>query len=71
MLRELVFSLLSAAHDNYGQFTLDKNRESGTLLKALDILRPYLPKGLVLDEDDLPVGTIQRLIKEFSRLERL
>jgi hypothetical protein len=69
MLRELVFSLLSAAHDNYGQFTLDKNRQSGTLLKALDILRPYLPKGLV--PNVLPVGTIQRLIKEFSRLERL
>lgn len=70
MLRELVFSLLSAAHDNYGQFTLDKNRQSGTLLKAIDILRPYLPNDLV-PNDVLPVGTIQRLIKEFSRLERL
>jgi hypothetical protein len=69
MLRELVFSLLSAAYDNYGKFTLDKNRQSGTLLKALDILRPHLPKGLV--PNALPVGTIQRLIKEFSRIERL
>jgi hypothetical protein len=69
MLRELVFSLLSAAHDNYGQFTLDKNRESGTLLKALDILRPYLPKGLV--PNALPVGTIQKLKTEFSRIKRL
>jgi hypothetical protein len=69
MLRELVFSLLRAAHDHCGEFTLDKNRESGTLVKALDILRPHLPKGLV--PNPLPVGTIQRLIKEFSRLERL
>jgi len=69
MLRELVFSLLSAARDNYGDFTLDKNRQGGTLLKALDILRPHLPKGLV--PNVVSGGTIQRLIKEFSRLERL
>jgi hypothetical protein len=69
-LRELVFSLLSAARWNYGEFTLDKNSQSGTLLKAIDILRPYLPKGLVPDDLPLPVGTIQRLKTEFFRLER-
>jgi hypothetical protein len=69
MLRELVFDLLSAARGNYGEFTLDKNRQSGTLLKALDILRPHLPKGLV--PNALPVGTIQKLKTEFSRSERL
>jgi hypothetical protein len=69
MLRELVFSLLRATRDNYGEFTLDKNRQSGTLLKALDILRPHLPKGLV--PNALPVGTIQKLKTEFSRSERL
>ena len=69
MLRELVFDLLSAARGNYGEFTLDKNRQSGTLIKALDILRPHLPEGLV--PNALPVGTIQKLKTEFSRSERL
>jgi hypothetical protein len=69
MLREVVFSLLGAARDHYGEFTLDKNYQSGTLLKALNILRPHLPKGLV--PNALPVGTIQKLKTEFSRLERL
>ena len=69
ILRELVFSLLSAARWNYGEFTLDKNSQSGTLLKALEILRPHLPKGLV--PNALPVGTIQKLKTEFSRSERL
>jgi hypothetical protein len=69
MLRELVFALLSSARDNYGKLGLDKNRESGTLLEALNILRPYLPKGVV--PNALPAGTIQKLQTEFSRLERL
>lgn len=69
MLRELVFSLLSAAYEVRGEFTLDKNQQRGTLLKALHILRPHLPKGLV--PNVLPVGTIQKLKTEFSRLERL
>jgi hypothetical protein len=69
MLRELVFSLLGAARDHYGEFTLDKNYQSGTLLQALNILRPHLPKGLV--PNALPFGTIQKLKTEFSRLERL
>ena len=68
MLRELVFSLLNAARQNYGEFTLDKNSQSGALLEALDILRPHLPKGLV--PNALPLGTIQRLKTEFFRLKR-
>jgi hypothetical protein len=69
MLRELVFTLLRVARDNYGEFTLDKNLQSGTLLEALNILRPHLPKGLV--PNALPIGTIQKLKTEFSRLKRL
>jgi hypothetical protein len=69
MFRELVFSLLSAATWSRGKFTLDKNCQSGTLLKALTILRPELPKGLV--PKALPVGTIQRLKTEFFRGPRL
>jgi hypothetical protein len=67
MLRELVFSLLRAARDNYGEFTLDKNSPpKGSLLQALDILRPHLPKGLV--PNALPAATIQTLKTEFSRV---
>jgi hypothetical protein len=69
MLRDLVFSLLSAATESHGKFTLDKNSQSGTLLKALDILRPHLPKGLV--PKALPVGTVQKLKTDFFRLARL
>jgi hypothetical protein len=69
MFRELVFSLLSAAVDSHGKFTLDKNSQSGTLLKALNILRPHLPKGLV--PAALPVGTIQKLKTDFFRRTHL
>jgi hypothetical protein len=66
MLRELVFSLLRAARDNSGELTLDKNLSTGSLLEALDILRPHLPKGLV--PKALAASTIQTLKTEFFRL---
>ena len=69
MLRELVFSLLSAADGARGEFTLDKNRGTGTLLRALELLRPHLPKGLV--PNALPIGTIQKLKADFFREPRL
>ena len=68
MLRELVFGLL-AATDNAGRkLTFNKNSETGTLAKALDLLRDHLPKGLVLEP--LPGPTIQRLKTDFFRLRR-
>jgi hypothetical protein len=69
MLRELIFSLLSAAAFTHGEFTMDKNRQTGTLLPALDLLRTHLPKGLV--PNALPVGTIQKLKSDFFRLNDL
>src|SRR5262249_53940144 len=47
--RELVFNLLGTADDLGGKFTFNKNDQSGTLLKALNILRNggHVPKGLV------------------------
>jgi len=69
-LRELVFDLLSAADEARGEFTLNKNRQTGTLLDALNILRDgdHLPKGLV--PNALPIGTIQKLKADFFRLSR-
>jgi hypothetical protein len=42
-----------------GELTLDKNFNRGTLLDALNILRSYLPKGLM--PNVLPLGTIQKI----------
>lgn len=68
ILRELVFGLLGAAADTGGKLTFDKNSETGTLAKALDLLRYHLPEGLV--PPALPASTIQKLKTEFSRLRR-
>jgi hypothetical protein len=68
LLRELVFGLLSAADDTGGKFEFNVNTAGGTLGHALDRLRPYLPDGLV--PEPLRGRTIQRLITEFSRLNR-
>jgi hypothetical protein len=62
-LRVLVFGLLSAARDSRGHFTFDKNPGSGTLAQALNLIRRYLPEGLV--PDPLPFSTIQRLKTDF------
>jgi hypothetical protein len=68
MFRELVFGLLSAAAETRGQFRFDKNYESGTLARALNLLRDHLPKGFV--PEPLPVVTIQRLKTDFHQLRR-
>ncbi len=68
MFRELVFGLLGAAEETRGQFRFNKNAESGTLARALNLLRDHLPKGLV--PEPLPVVTIQRLKTDFFRLTR-
>jgi hypothetical protein len=67
-LREIVFGLLSAADEARGEFTLNPKRESGTLLDALNVLRPHLPKGLV--PNALPIGTIKKLKADFFRPRR-
>jgi hypothetical protein len=68
MFRELVFGLLGAAEETRGHFSFDKNPVSGTLARALDLLRDHLPKGLV--PDPLHGATIQRLKTDFFRLTR-
>jgi hypothetical protein len=42
-----------------GDLTVDKNNESGSLIETIEILRPYLPPGVV--PIILPVQTIQRV----------
>jgi hypothetical protein len=60
---ELVFSLLRAADGASGKFTFNKNSQTGTLVDALETLRPHLPKRLV--PNALPFGTIQKLKADF------
>jgi hypothetical protein len=68
MLRELVFGLLAAADNTGRKLTFNKNSETGTLAKALDLLRNYLPTGLV--PEPLPAAVIQRLKADFFRMQR-
>jgi hypothetical protein len=42
-----------------GKLTFTKDSETGTLIAALDILRPHLPEGVVPER--LPLGTIQKI----------
>lgn len=42
-----------------GQLTFTKDSGTGTLVDALDILRPHLPGGVVPEK--LPLGTIQKI----------
>jgi hypothetical protein len=42
-----------------GGFTLEKNIPAGTLIEAIELLAPHLPRGFV--PDPLPGSTLQRL----------
>jgi len=55
--RNFVVDLLVAAAETDGQLTLEKNLGTGSLIDALNILRPYLPKGII--PNVLPLGTLQ------------
>jgi len=59
--------LLSAAEAG-GDLTLDKNFKKGTLIDALNILRPYIPKGVV--PNVLPLGTLQRIKTKYFKSPR-
>jgi hypothetical protein len=48
------------ATEHRGRFTFSKRNSSGTLLKALDILRPHLPRRVV--PNALPLTTMDRVI---------
>jgi hypothetical protein len=65
----LIRRLLLWATEYYGEFTFDKNSGKGTLTDALNILRSYLPKGVV--PIALPLTTIQRIKTNYSKSRRL
>jgi hypothetical protein len=60
LVRDLLLGALAAG----GELTFDKNFKKGTLIDALDILREYLPRGLV--PNVLP-GTIQKIKTDFNQ----
>lgn len=54
-----VRDLLRAAKAWDGKLTLDQHESAGTLIKAIDLLKPSLPEGLV--PNALPLKTMQRI----------
>jgi hypothetical protein len=63
-LQKLVRDLSLAALAAGGNFTINKNFKTGSLIEALDALRDYLPAGVVPNE--LP-GTIQKFATDFNQ----
>jgi hypothetical protein len=65
-----VASLLIAASAFGGFFTLDKNFKKGTLLEALDALRPYLPRGVIPYNLEPHLATLQRIKTAHEKYRR-
>ena len=57
--QNLVTHLLVDAETTGGKLTYAKASGRGTLIEALDVLTPHLPKGVV--PSPLPLGTIQKI----------
>jgi hypothetical protein len=58
-LVEFTLRLLLDVRAAGGRLSVDKNLGGGTLLDALNLLRPYLPRGFIPRK--LPVGTLDRV----------
>jgi hypothetical protein len=69
IFRDFVFDLLSTAGASGGDFTFDKNYETGTLLKAIEILSPQLPEGVIPKPLSKSMGTIQRIVIQYRKAE--
>jgi hypothetical protein len=63
--RVFVQELLCAAELNGGRFTLSKSYGSGTLIEAIEMLRPHLPDGFV---KRLVPSTLQYIRRDLRRL---
>ena len=59
IFQNFVCALLILTRRALGGFTLEKNIQTGTLIKAIKILAPFLSDGLV--PKPLPTSTLQRL----------
>jgi hypothetical protein len=64
IFRDFVRRLWLVAAESGGNFTFDKNQKKGTLIDAIDILGPHLPKDVV--PIPLPFRTIQRIKTNFD-----
>ena len=58
--QDFIHKLGRAAKSAGGRLTLQKNRETGTLIEAIHALAPHLPDGFV--PKPLPVSTLQRIL---------
>jgi hypothetical protein len=56
----VVGGLRSWATEYHGSFTFSKSNGSGTLLQALEVLRPHLPDRVIPRQ--LPLTTIERIV---------
>jgi hypothetical protein len=59
LFQDFVRRLHLFVEDSGGQLSLDHMHKKGSLVEALTILRPFLPKGLIPDE--LPIGTLRKI----------
>jgi hypothetical protein len=59
MFLDFVRRLKLVVSESGGELALDQNYDKGTLIDALDLLKPHLPKGVVPDR--LPLGTLKKL----------
>jgi hypothetical protein len=68
IFQEFVFDLLSTAGASGGHVTFDKNYETGTLVDAIKVLTPHLPKDVVPKNLSKSMGTIQRIVTKYRKL---
>jgi hypothetical protein len=70
---KFVWGLLTSTDEAGGKtLSLDKNKnqKEGTLVRALDILRRYLPSGVIPDDLSPHRATLQRIRTEHSKARR-
>jgi hypothetical protein len=69
VFQEFVFRILVYAAADGGDLKIDKNYQKGSLITALEILRPHLPKGVI--PNGLPFGTLQKIRTNHLKAQRL
>ena len=65
-----VWHLLGSAAEAGGTLTLDKNFKKGTLIDALAILRPYLPRDVIPYDLHPHLSTLQRIKTKHTKARR-